>query len=149
MGFVEAVRTCLRKYVVFTGRARRSEFWFFELFVLLVNGLVLVVPFFNALQATSAPLQTTSAPPSRADLVMALLAILGLLTILALLLPHLAASVRRLHDTDRSGWWYFIILVPFGAFVLLILYCLPGTTGPNRFGPDPLDPSGALSGTFD
>jgi uncharacterized membrane protein YhaH (DUF805 family) len=58
---------------------------------------------------------------------------------LALFLPGLAVSVRRLHDTDRSGWWVLLFLIPLiGAIVLLIWYCSRGTPGGNRFGPDPL-----------
>ena len=55
---------------------------------------------------------------------------------LGLFLPSLAVTVRRLHDTDRSGWWILIAFVPFvGAVVLIVFMCLPGTAGPNRFGP--------------
>ncbi|MDG4768408.1 DUF805 domain-containing protein [Solwaraspora sp. WMMD406] len=62
---------------------------------------------------------------------------------LALLLPSLAVGVRRLHDTDRSGWWLLIALIPIvGAIVLLVFFVLDGTHGPNRFGPDPKDVAG-------
>jgi uncharacterized membrane protein YhaH (DUF805 family) len=57
---------------------------------------------------------------------------------LALFLPGLAVSVRRLHDLDRTGWWLLIILTGIGLILLLIWFCLRGTTGPNRYGPDPL-----------
>jgi uncharacterized membrane protein YhaH (DUF805 family) len=58
---------------------------------------------------------------------------------LALFLPGLAMSIRRLHDRDKSGWLFLLILIPFvGAIILLIWYCMRGTIGPNRFGPDPL-----------
>jgi uncharacterized membrane protein YhaH (DUF805 family) len=60
---------------------------------------------------------------------------------LAILIPSLAVQVRRLHDTDRSGWWILLGVVPIinyiGAIVLLVFYCLEGTRGPNRFGEDP------------
>ena len=135
MGAVEAVKTCLGKYVDFTGRARRAEFWFFELFVVLV----IVVPAFLVF------LMGVDHGPA-----MILLLLLWSVMCLALFLPGLAVSVRRLHDTNSSGWWYFIAFVPYvGGLILLVWYCLPGTKGPNRFGPDPLDPSGALSGIFD
>ena len=69
----------------------------------------------------------------------------GVLTIvfwLATLVPSIAVGVRRLHDTDRSGWWLLIGLIPLaGAIVLLVFNLLEGTRGPNRFGPDPRDPS--------
>jgi uncharacterized membrane protein YhaH (DUF805 family) len=61
----------------------------------------------------------------------------GLLS-LALLLPYLGIAVRRLHDTDRSGWWILIGLVPIVGIILLIVwYCTAGTAGPNTYGPDP------------
>jgi uncharacterized membrane protein YhaH (DUF805 family) len=57
---------------------------------------------------------------------------------LAVLIPSIAVGARRLHDTDRSGWWLLIALIPFiGAIVLLVFFVLPGTQGTNRFGPDP------------
>jgi uncharacterized membrane protein YhaH (DUF805 family) len=58
---------------------------------------------------------------------------------LALLLPGLAVSIRRLHDLDRTGWWILIALTGIGAILLIIWYVMKGTDGPNRFGPDPLD----------
>lgn len=58
----------------------------------------------------------------------------------AVLIPSVAVGVRRLHDLDRSGWWLLIMLIPLlGTLLLLIYFCLRGTVGPNRFGPDPLD----------
>lgn len=58
---------------------------------------------------------------------------------LGLFLPALSVAVRRLHDLDRTGWWYLIILVPLiGLIVLLVFFVTRGTSGPNRFGPDPL-----------
>lgn len=62
------------------------------------------------------------------------------LVALAIIVPSLAVSVRRLHDQDKSGWWLLINLIPFGGIVLLVFFCTDGTRGPNRFGPDPKDP---------
>ena len=62
-----------------------------------------------------------------------------ILSALALLVPSVAVAVRRLHDTDRSGWWYLVVLVPFvGAILLIVWFCTKGTSGPNRFGADTL-----------
>jgi uncharacterized membrane protein YhaH (DUF805 family) len=62
-----------------------------------------------------------------------------LIVALGLLIPSIAVAMRRLHDTDRSGWWLLIAFIPFiGSIVLLIFFVLEGTRGPNRFGPDPL-----------
>jgi uncharacterized membrane protein YhaH (DUF805 family) len=135
MGFAEAIRTCLGKYVDFSGRARRSEYWFFQLFVALVIIVPVVLAFLTGIIGAQG---------------MYILALLWGLAVLALLLPILAVSVRRLHDTNSSGWWYLISFVPYiGGFIMLVWYWQRGTAGENRFGPDPLDPSGARSGTFD
>ncbi|WP_208347398.1 DUF805 domain-containing protein [Pseudaestuariivita rosea] len=114
MGFMEAVKTCLNKYVTFSGRARRSEYWWFYLFAFLVTLVATII-----------------------DGVLGIM-ILYPITALGLLLPSIAAGVRRLHDTDRSGWWYLIVLVPIvGPIVLLVFWVMDGTKGDNRFGPDP------------
>ena len=68
--------------------------------------------------------------------------VLGIIFSLATLIPGIAVGIRRLHDTDRSGWWLLIAFVPFiGALVLLVFFLLDGTSGPNRFGPDPKHPA--------
>jgi uncharacterized membrane protein YhaH (DUF805 family) len=117
MGFVGAIKTCFSKYVEFKGRARRPEYWWFILFyVLLLIGLSIL------------------------DAIITLAGGPGLLSTLAslgLFLPTLAAQVRRLHDTDRSGWWVLFGIIPLiGWIVLLIFLCQRGTDGPNRFGSD-------------
>lgn len=122
MGFGEAVGTCLRKYAVFEGRARRSEYWWFTLaYVLLsliasvLDGVLLSMMSHGAFSA---------------------------LVTFGLLLPALGVGIRRMHDTDRSGWWILIGLVPLiGTIIFLILAAMDGTKGPNRFGPDPKEPS--------
>jgi uncharacterized membrane protein YhaH (DUF805 family) len=116
--FPDAVRTCLTKYAVFNGRATRSEYWFFVLFAFLV-------------------VVAASILDSMVNLLVFAPVMGG--NMLALLLPQLSAAVRRLHDLGHSGWWYLIGLVPVvGGAVLLIWFCLRGTEGDNRFGPDPL-----------
>jgi len=115
MGMQQAVSTCFSKYVTFQGRAKRSEFWWFQLFFWIVM-LVLI---------GGAVIMGDSAIPG---------ILMGLLC-LAYILPGVAVTVRRLHDLDRSGWWYFIQLVPvIGGFWLLYLMVIGGTPGPNRYG---------------
>lgn len=119
MDFVTAVKTGLGKYVTFDGRARRSEFWFFVLFTVLAGIVTALI-----------------------DLITGL-GILNPIANLALLLPTIAVSVRRLHDLGRSGWWYLLILIPLvGIVVLLIWFCGKGTSGANRFGDDPTSDAG-------
>ncbi len=111
----------LKKYADFSGRARRSEYWFFALFFILICiGLV----FIDGLIGTVRPEVG--------------IGILTGLFILAMLVPSLAVTVRRLHDTDRSGWWYFIQLVPLvGPIVLFVFTVQDSQAGANRFGPNP------------
>lgn len=119
MDFKTAVRTCLSKYVDFNGRALRSEYWYFVLFLLLTN---LVAGIIDAmLFGGGGDTQVVSA-----------------LWSLAMLLPSLGAAARRLHDLDKSGWWLLIGLIPIlGALVLIYWFIQPGTAGSNRFGPAP------------
>ncbi len=117
MGFPDAVRSVLTRYADFSGRARRAEYWWFFLFAVLV---ALVAAVLDGIIGAS---------------------VFSLLTALGLLVPNLAVSVRRLHDTDRSGWWLLLNLVPFGGIVLLVFYCLEGQPHPNRFGPSSKSPA--------
>ena len=113
--------TPLRKYADFSGRARRAEYWWFYLFVIIAFVVASIIDNLLGLGGSVGPYGMISA-------------LLGL----AMLIPSLAAGVRRLHDTDRSGWWLLIALIPLiGAIVLLIFYVSEGTRGDNRFGPDP------------
>ena len=113
--------TALKKYAVFSGRSRRSEYWYFILFYLII---------YIALSFIDGVTGTFDAKSG-----------IGLLTAifsLALLIPSLAVSVRRLHDTDRSGWWLLIGLVPLiGAIVLIVFFVQDSGAGTNRFGPNP------------
>jgi len=112
-GFGEAISTCFRKYVTFSGRANRPEFWWFMLFIWL-GGIVASI-------VDSAVLGDRG--------------ILSSIFGLGVLLPSIAVTVRRLHDTDRSGWWYFLSLIPLvGIIILIVWFCGRGTPGRNRFG---------------
>lgn len=116
MNFIDAVKTCLlEKYVNFNGRARRSEYWYFCLFQVIVVWIVMGI----------------------------CLAIGGIEWIanilsLAFFLPALGVSVRRLHDVGKSGWWYLIAFVPLvGGIYLLYLSCKDSEYGENEYGPNP------------
>ena len=115
MGFWQAVASGFSNYVNFSGRACRSEYWFWALFVVLVDIAAGII-----------------------DAALWTYAITSLVD-LALFLPGLALAVRRLHDLDRSGWWFFLVFIPIVGFIILIVWaCTKGTEGPNRFGPDRL-----------
>lgn len=118
MNMIEATKACFSKYVTFSGRARRAEYWWFILATVLVSivlGIIDAVIGFGEF------------------------GLLSNIWSLAVFLPSLAAGARRLHDTDRSVWWLLIMLLPLiGVIVLIVFFAQKGTDGPNRFGPDPL-----------
>jgi uncharacterized membrane protein YhaH (DUF805 family) len=114
MSLSEAVKSGFSKYVTFSGRASRSEYWYWVLFTVVATVVLTIIDLilsFGALQAIFA---------------------------LATFLPGLAIMFRRLHDIDRSAWWWLILFVPLvGAILLIVWLCKGGTHGPNRFGPAP------------
>ena len=117
MGFVDAIKTCFSKYVDFKGRARRPEYWWWVLFNVIVSIVLGIVDL--GLTAAHIP------------------GVLGNLASLAFLLPSLAVGARRLHDTDRSGWWLLLWFIPLIGWIIIIVFlCQRGTPGENRFGPD-------------
>ena len=113
-------------YANFEGRARRKEYWMFT----LVNMIIIMVLYALIIASVD---YTTGEMGGLGMIAGILLGIYALATIV----PSIAVSVRRLHDTEKSGWWYLISFIPFGAFVLLVFMCLEGTKGDNRFGADP------------
>jgi uncharacterized membrane protein YhaH (DUF805 family) len=118
----------LKQYADFHGRARRTEFWMF----VLVNVVISIVLGIVDTAAGTADAFAAGGMASYSP------GILGTIYGLAVLIPSIAVTVRRLHDTDRSGWWFFIQLIPIvGGIVILVFACLEGTRGPNRFGADP------------
>jgi len=120
MDFSQAVKTCLNKYATFSGRARRSEYWYFFLFMMIVNIVASVLD----------------------SVIFGDMPLLYLIATLGLLVPSIAAGVRRLHDTDKSGWWLLLGLIPVvGVIVLIVFFSQRGTVGSNQFGPDPLQAS--------
>jgi uncharacterized membrane protein YhaH (DUF805 family) len=111
----------LKKYATFEGRARRREYWFFQFFNALAFIVLLLV---DGLTGTI-----------NKDAGVGLLSGLYLL---ATLIPSFAVTVRRLHDTDRSGWWLLIAFIPvLGDIALVVFACLDSQPGANRFGPNP------------
>jgi uncharacterized membrane protein YhaH (DUF805 family) len=127
VGFSDAISSFWANYVMFRGRARRSEYWFAALFLVLASlaASILDVALFS--DQLGEFLEDTGG-----------LGIIGALLTLAAFLPSLSLLIRRLHDTNRSGWWVLIGLIPFaGAIVLLVFALLDSDPGENRFGPSP------------
>ena len=171
MGFAAAVRSCLRQYAGFQGRAARSEYWWFTL-ALFLAGLIAALIDSRVFGVTATGGIDTVLPPEPGAIRAGAWASVGQGPVASLLgiltfLPALAVAVRRLHDTERSGW---LLLLPFaiafggplvalvfvplfgglaaGLWVLVFLAALllplwwfvqPGTPGPNAYGPDPLE----------
>jgi len=120
----------LRKFAVFEGRARRSEYWLFALFQIL-----LIVGFF--VFATIVYTATGGRQDGPAAMFIGALGVLLALFGIALIIPGLAVGVRRLHDSGKSGWLLLLSFIPFGGFVVLIFTLMDGTPGPNQYGEDP------------
>ncbi|HZB84538.1 MAG TPA: DUF805 domain-containing protein [Rubrobacteraceae bacterium] len=111
----------LKKYAVFGGRSRRREYWYFVLFTAIINGVLSIIDGVIGTLSSSANIGLLSGIYS-----------------LAVLVPSIAVSIRRLHDTDRSGWWVLIALIPIiGAIVLIVFLIQDSTPGSNRYGPNP------------
>ncbi len=103
----------LKKYAVFSGRARRKEYWMFLLFHIIIIALGVI----ESIVGTNS--------------------VIALFYMLAILLPGLAVTVRRLHDTGKSGWWLLIGLVPLIGIVILVFMVQDGQAGDNQYGPNP------------
>jgi uncharacterized membrane protein YhaH (DUF805 family) len=147
VGFGDAVRLAFRNWKDFESRSTRSEFWWFYLFQMLVAFGVYLV-FFVILAIVAGISGGTSSSGSTGTVSSgggAAVAIVGILLTVALVafavvffVVGLALTVRRLHDTSRSGWWYLIALVPFGSIVLIVFLATESSPGPNQYGPYPV-----------
>ena len=126
MGFAEAIKSFWSNYATFKGRARRSEYWFIQLFLVLTNLAVAAID----LALMNGDVDRFIANGGGG--------IVGLIWILVTIVPALAVLVRRLHDTGKSGWWALIGFVPLiGGIVLLVFTVLDSDAGENKFGVSP------------
>ncbi len=115
----------LRRYAEFSGRSRRKEYWMFTLLMLIAG---IVAGTIEGILGVNTMVGGIYGP-------------LTTLLILGTIVPGISVGVRRLHDTDRSGWWLLIAVIPLiGGLILLFFFVSDGTRGANRFGPDPKDP---------
>ncbi len=123
MSFQEAVRSALRNYANFNGRASRMEFWYFILGIIIATIVASIIDSY----ALDEPL-------------------LESLVTVGTIVPSLAVGTRRLHDIDRSGWWQLIHVIPLiGSIVLIVWWASLGSPGANRFGPPPEEPQPAFA----
>ena len=119
-----------RRFLEFTGRSRRKEFWMFTLLSVIA-----------AIAAALIDLMFGFGPEQNGPV--------GIVVSLTFLIPSLSVSVRRLHDVDRSGWWLLLALIPILGWIVLIVWnCTDGTRGTNQFGPDPKNADGDLQSVF-
>jgi uncharacterized membrane protein YhaH (DUF805 family) len=122
MNFGEAITAGFRNYVNFSGRAIRSEYWYWVLFTVLASIVTTILDRAIFADSETGPI--------------------NLIANVVFLLPSIAIGIRRLHDIDRTGWWTLIVFTIIGFFVLIYWACQPGTPGANRFGANPLPGTG-------
>lgn len=110
----------LKKYAVFSGRARRMEFWIFVLINFIIGIVLAIIDSVAGLGFGGG------------------MGVLGTIYSLAVLIPSLAVGVRRLHDTNRTGWWLLIVLVPLAGIIIYIVFAaMDSQPGENKYGPNP------------
>jgi uncharacterized membrane protein YhaH (DUF805 family) len=122
VSFADAVRDGFSKYVTFSGRSSRSAYWWWALFGLLAVVAAYIV-----------------------DAILGTFPLFYAILALGLLLPNLAVTIRRLHDTGRSGWWILIALIPFVGGIVLLVFTLLASEGPNSWGSAPDGPAAEAS----
>ncbi len=116
MSFMDAIKSVFTQYAGFSGRARRSEYWYFVLFNAVVSGVL------------------SGIAQSQGGIFTALSTVYSL----GVLIPSIAVCIRRLHDIGKSGWYLLFILIPLvGAIILIVWYCKDSMPGENQYGPNP------------
>ena len=144
ISFGEAIKTCFNKFFTFSGRARRSEYWLFNIFIQIITSIIIIL-FIIILAAAYTPSRyyydnySNSYKAEEADFGPGLIVLLIIivLMLIALSIPVISASVRRLHDTGRSGCYLLLGFIPFGSIVLLIFFIEDSQQTTNQYGPSP------------
>ncbi|MCK0196708.1 DUF805 domain-containing protein [Ancylobacter sp. 6x-1] len=127
MGFTQAISSVLGQYVSITGRAPRSEYWWWVLFTVLLNAVASIVD-----TALFGPY--TLLAYGDAHIFTPIQSLLGLF----LLMPSITVAIRRFHDLDRTGWWLLLTFTGIGAIIVTVWFMFRGTEGTNSYGRDPL-----------
>lgn len=132
MGIVEAVKSAARRTFDYSGRSSRSEYWWFVLvFFLMFFGPTLILFLIRGGDAFEPQVEPVGA-------VNWIVGVISMLLQVAMMVMGLSLGVRRLHDSNKRGWWLLIFFAPLGLVIFIVLMCLNGTEGSNRFGYDPL-----------
>ena len=129
----ESIETCFRNYATFNGRASRSEYWYFVLFLVLVG---IALGMVDDVAGTYLGAGGHDGGPQPFDAQS--FGLFGSLFTLATFLPWLAVAVRRLHDIDLRGWWLLLLVTVIGVIPLIVMLCWRPSQGDNRFGPPPV-----------
>ncbi len=146
MNFIEAIKTCVvEKYCCFQGRARRSEFWYYQLATTLISWAISIFGLGTINEAANQFVATQDVAAYLTTLLTAPATIVSFIFGLALLWPSLGVTVRRLHDIGKSGWWllgiYILLMIPIVNFVAVIFFiylmCKDSEYGENEYGPNP------------
>lgn len=128
MSFTEAISSVFHNYAKFDGRARRSEYWYWTLFVMIINAVL------YGLTAVTTANSSSGGSSSGFSFV----SVISMIWSLAILVPGLAVCWRRLHDIGKSGAYYFIILIPLvGPILMLVWFATDSEPGTNQYGPNP------------
>ena len=144
ISFGEAIKTCFKKFCTFSGRARRSEYWLFNIFIQIITSVVITVFIFIFAAAFIPTSQyydynsknyKTKEASFNLGLIVLLVVIVFILIVLSI--PVISASVRRLHDTGRSGCYLLLGFIPFGSIILLIFFIEDSHQATNQYGPSP------------
>jgi len=146
VSFPDAVKMFFSRYVDFQGRSRRSEYWWVVLFNIIVFSVLGILAV-----AVGGDFESGDLNP----IGMLLFGILGLYY-LAILIPNIALFVRRLHDINQTGWIMLGLIVAsfipliglIASIAMIVIACIPGTNGPNKYGPDPKNPDAGTADTF-
>ncbi len=128
MGFTEAVKSVFQKYGTFTGRASRSEYWYFVLFNLLVTLAIFIVSMILGVAIGGTDGMATG---------LMVYCVLAVIYCLAMIIPSIAVAVRRLHDSGKSGWLYLLILIPYLGGIVIFIFMLLESAPDNQYGPNP------------
>jgi uncharacterized membrane protein YhaH (DUF805 family) len=128
---IDWVLEVFSKYAVFSGRARRKEYWYWYLFNFIVSIFIAVV-------SVVINLPNGTETDNGLGWFGLFINLVAIVYSLGIFIPNLAVTVRRLHDTNRSGWWYFISMVPFIGGIILLIYLIEDSSpGDNQYGPNP------------
>ena len=138
MSFIEALKSYFLKWNDFKTRSSRSEYWWATLFIFFASYLIVfMTEFFIGVTFAFAGFSE--------DAIITLLGIATIVIQVLIIIASTALVVRRLHDVDKSGWWYLLIFTIIGAIPLLIWFCRKGSDGGNKFGEDPLEKDAQFS----